>query len=191
MLKRGLFGLSVIFGLSCMFGLSAIASAPTATVKTSSPHWQKNPINVYIPKNDPYSATIRNAFQRWQSASSNKISFRFVEKGPADIDIVFNENANGDTPISSYSTSSSDNKITKAEIRVATKGSEIKKYSKNYVSTAMVHEVGHVLGLSHADRKQSSIMYPIIHESQQIMKIDIMKLYHVNEWSWMDRRISK
>lgn len=191
MLKRGLFGLSVIFGLSCVFGLSSIASTPTATVKTSSPHWQKNPIRVYIPKNDPYAMTVRNAFMRWQNASSNKINFSFVDKGPADIDIVFNENASGDTPISTYSTTSSENKITKAEIHVATKGKTIKKYSRNYVYIAMLHEVGHVLGLSHSDRKQTSIMYPTIHESQQIMKLDVMKLYYANDWSWMDRRISK
>ena len=55
----------------------------------------------------------------------------------------------------------------------------------------MLHEVGHVLGLPHNERKKSSIMYTPINETQQILSLDVLKLYHTNGWSWKNERIQK
>ena len=65
-----------------------------------------------------------------------------------------------------------------------------KKYSKNLVYTTMLHEIGHALGLQESTRKQSSIMNMPISETQDILKKDIVNLYHINGWSYMDRRFN-
>ncbi len=190
MIKRILSILGLIIGFLCIFTSVALAMTPASELRATPPHWQKSTINVYIPK-DTYAETMKRAFQKWQAVSSNKIKFNYVEKGPADIDVAFLEKVSGDSPIASYSTNISGNKITKAEIRIASKGKDIKKYSKNYIYTTMLHEVGHVLGLPHNERKKSSIMYTPINETQQILSLDVLKLYHTNGWSWKNERIQK
>jgi len=183
MIKKLLTGLSIIFAFIMVFTTMGKVSA----IESNSPHWQKTPIKVFIPK-DTYSATMKNAFLKWQGVSGGKIKFSFVEKGPADIDVVFNENASGDTPIATYSVSSEGNKITKAEIKIASKNPKFKKYSKNYIYTTMLHEVGHTLGLSDNTQKKSLIMYTPINETQDITKLDIRNLYQVNNWSYANRK---
>ena len=190
MLKRFFTVTVFILGFLFIFAAAAIAMTPASELRATPPHWQKSPINVYIPK-DPYAESLKRAFSKWQSLSSNKIKFNYVAKGPAYIDVVFTEKESGsESPIASYNIQTSGNKITKAEIRIATKGKDIKKYSRNYIYTTMLHEVGHALGMPHNDRKKSSIMYSQITETQQILNIDTVKFYHVNGWSWKDRRIN-
>ena len=190
MIKRILSILGLIIGFLCIFTSVALAMTPASELRATPPHWQKSTISVYIPK-DTYAETMKRAFQKWQAVSSNKIKFNYVEKGPADIDVAFLEKVSGDSPIASYSTNISGNKITKAEIRIASKGKDIKKYSKNYIYTTMLHEVGHVLGLPLNERKKSSIMNTPINETQQILSLDVLKLYHTNGWSWKNERIQK
>ncbi len=184
MIKKFLTGLSIIFAFIMIFTTIGKVSA----IETNSPHWQKKPIKVYIPK-DTYSATMKNAFLRWQEASAGNIKFSFVEKGPADIDVVFAENASGDTPIATYSVSSEGNKITKAEIKIASKSPKFKKYTKNYIYTTMLHEVGHTIGLPDNTQKKSLIMYTPISETQSITKLDIRNLYQINNWSYAKRNL--
>ena len=54
----------------------------------------------------------------------------------------------------------------------------------------MLHEIGHALGLPDYERKRTSIMHMPINESQDILKLDIMNLYKLNNWTWMDRNLS-
>nr|QGT49714.1 hypothetical protein Melaina855_1010 [uncultured Candidatus Melainabacteria bacterium] len=179
MIKKVLFGIiavSVIF-----FGLKAVASTPS---NATFPHWQKSPINVYIPK-DAKAASMQRAFSKWQNESGSNLKFNFVEKGPADIDVIFAEQVDGnDGPVGSYSVKISGQKITKAEIKILTKGQKAKKYSNNLVYTVMLHEIGHVLGLQDESRKPTSIMYMPVSEKQDIQKFDIRKLYKINGWSF-------
>ena len=152
------------------------------------PHWNKGKISVYIPAKDTKSASMKRAFLNWQNASFGKLQFVFKENGPADIDVVFTEKVDGsDGPIGAYNVTIKNGYITKGEIKIASKSPNIKKYSNNLVYTTMLHEIGHVLGLSHNDRKQICIMHFPILESQDITKIDLAKLYKLNGWSWRDK----
>lgn len=171
--------------------LLTFAGIVNAAEKIDSPHWQKSPIKVYIPK-DPMQTSMRHAFERWQNKSFGKLKFEFVNKGPADIDVVFTEKTDGtDGPIASYSVTIKGKAITKSEIKIAAKSKNISKYSKNYVFTTMLHEVGHSLGLDDNSRKTSSIMHMPINEKQEIMKVDMMKLYHLYGWNWAKKNISQ
>ena len=171
--------------------LLTFSSFTNAAETAQGAHWNKSPINVYIPQ-DAKQNSMRHAFERWQSLSYGKLKFVFVNKGPADIDVVFTEKVDTtDTPIASHSITIKGNEITKAEIKIATKSKDIKKYSNDYIFTTMLHEVGHTLGLSDNNRKNSSIMHMPIEEKQEIMKIDMMKLYHNNGWNWAQKNISR
>lgn len=186
MMKKFLGIILIIFAF--IFSFSSIAKAGTTTA--NAPHWQKPVINVYIPQ-DEKAASMKRAFLKWQSVSDGKIKFKFVDKGPADIDILFAEKVNGsDGPIGSYSIKSQGKTITKAEITLATKSPQAKKYSNNLIYTTMLHEVGHALGLSDNSRKKG-IMFMPVSENQDITKLDIRTLYNHNNWSYMDRRINK
>ena len=180
MIKKILVGLFSVF-VFVMTWLN-FANAETSTY----PHWTKTPITVYIPK-DEKAITMRHAFEKWQNLSYGKLKFQFMPKGPADIDVVFTDKVDGsDGPLGSHKITIKKGAITKAEIKMATKGN--KKYTNNMVYTTMLHEIGHVLGLQESTRKQSSIMNMPVNETQDILKKDIVNLYHVNGWSYMDRR---
>ena len=155
---------------------------------SEQPHWNKSKISVYIPAKDTKSASMKRAFLAWQNSSYGKLQFSFKDNGPADIDVVFTDKVDGsDGPLGAYSVTAKNGYITKGEIKIASKKADIKKYSNNMVYTTMLHEIGHVLGLSHNDRKQICIMHSPVLESQNITKIDMAKLYKLNGWSWRDK----
>lgn len=181
-MKKIFISLFLIFSFVVTFFNFAKAETPT------SPHWTKSPITVYIPK-DEKAMTMRHAFEKWQNMSYGKLKFQFMAKGPADIDVVFVEKVDGsDGPLGSNKLTIKNGKITKAEIKIATKGS--KKYSNDFIYTTMLHEIGHALGLQEAGRKATSIMNMPVNEKQDILKRDISNLYHINGWTYMDRRFS-
>lgn len=158
------------------------------------PHWQKKVINVYIPKDgDKKTASmLKSAFGQWQNACSGKISFKYTEKDTADINVIFADKASDSAgPFTKTSVSSSGNTISKAEITIASNSKDYKTYSDSYVSKVFLHEVGKVLGLPTNARKPSSIMHAPVTENQKLMKIDVIKLYSINEWSYSKRRIEE
>lgn len=179
----------IFLSIIALFTLLLTTNITKAREISEVPHWQKATISVYIPKQDDNnkSGSMKRAFARWQGVSSNRIHFRYVEKGPADIDVIWAENASGSSPISSTSISANGNIITKAEVSIAVKNPNFSKYSNNYVYTVMLHEIGKALGMPVNDRKKSSIMYAPISVQQDIMKIDVMKLYSINGWSYATR----
>jgi predicted Zn-dependent protease len=177
--------IAIVLFLLCA-SLNLFVGAFAATV--DSPHWQLKNIPVYIP-NDTYSPTMRNAFKRWQNETGGKINFVFVAKEAAKVEVSFTDRVDGsDGPFASYSIVTSGNAITSANLKFATKGS--KKYSKDEVYSSMLHEIGHILGLSEATRKKSSIMFMPTPTSKDILKLDVRNLYKVSGWSYSDRRIS-
>lgn len=185
--------LGVVLASSCVTISQASTNMPSLQERknnrvSSAPHWDKTTINVYIPKDSKYNS-VRSAFGYWQSVSSGKLHFNFVNKGPADIDVVFLEKVSGiDGPLGECVVKQKDNKIIKAEIKLATKNSKINKYSNDYVYTTIVHEVGHALGLPDISGKPTSIMHTPITESQDIKKMDIKNLFMLYDWSLLDRR---
>lgn len=188
MLKKILLVLGLVIALKCGYA-QVWAMTP---IKTGYPHWQKSNITVYIPAKDSQSGAIQQAFQAWQGSSSGKLNFSYVVKKPADIEVVFNDNArSAATPIASYSISTKGQEITGATISIASKGKKIKSYSKPYIQAALEHIVGRVIGMPANPRKKSSIMFSPVAAGQSIMKIDVMKLYKVYGWSYSERRISQ
>ena len=190
--ERGVKMIKKLFGIIfiiCVFvfGISTRVQASTTAI---APHWQQSPITVYIPQ-DEKAQTMKRAFIKWQNLSGGKLKFKYVDEGPADIDVAFIDKVDGsDGPIGSYSLQIQGQKITKADIRLATKSPTIKKYSKNLIYTTMLHEVGHALGMADTNRKRSGFMFMPVSEEQDITKLDIRKLYMLNGWSFMDRRIN-
>lgn len=163
-------------------------SVTAVTTRSESPHWQQNKITVYIPK-DSKSDSLKRAFLKWQNEMSGKITFEFVTKGPANIDIIWSESVSGvDGNFGSSSITTSGNKITKAEITFATKGK--KQFGNNYAYTVMLHEIGHALGLSDNPRKMNSIMYNPISDTQNISSVDLRDLYKIYNWNWGTRRFA-
>ena len=189
MIKK-LLGIFAIF----VFVFASFNIANAASTNTSAPmsvpHWSKSPINVFIPK-DEKSSAMNSAFSKWQSEAGNRITFAFVQDPKkADIIVKFTDNTEGlETKLGGYSVTTDGNEIKKAEITLATKSKLAKKYSNNYIYITMLHEVGHVLGMSDNSTKPTSIMYMPISEEQSIKKIDIRKLYKVNGWSYADRNM--
>ena len=175
--------LSVLAIFSILFGTISVQAREISDV----PHWHTSPIKVYVPADDSKAPSMRRAFAKWQAKSYGKLKFKFVAKGPADIDVAFTESASGSTPISSTSITYNDNKITKADIQIATKSKDFKKYSNDYVYTAMLHEVGKAVGMPVNTRKRTSIMFSPLSVQQDIMKFDIMKLYSVYGWSYANK----
>jgi len=182
MLKKLISGLFIIFAFIC-----TVFNGAQATTDPLGPHWEAQKIKVYIPPKDAKTADMRRAFNAWQEASYGKIKFVFVQNGPADIDVVFTDRVSGDETLGSYRLTKNGNTIKKAEIKIATKKSDIKKYSNDLIYTTMLHEIGHVLGLSHIERKKICIMYSPVSAGQSITKIDTAKLYKLNGWSWRDK----
>ena len=191
MIKKFLLGFIIIF--LCVFSFVNIANAAsknTSAKKEVYPHWQKNPINVYIPQ-DQYSGSMRSAFAKWQGASGGKLNFKYVAKEKADIVVTFTDKNEGlESTLGGYSTTIDGTTIKKATITIASKSKEAKKHSPSYIYTTMLHEVGHVIGMSHNPSKPSSIMYSPISEKQNITKVDLIKLYKVNGWNLAKRNFN-
>ena len=183
---KKIFTLFIIF---VSFMLASDVNAAQTTVSTS-PHWESSNITVYIPPQQPKTNTMKHAFQRWERMSYGRLSFNFVEKEPAQITVEFTDKVSGtDGPIGICSLSTEGIYIKKANISIVTKGQN--QYSDDMVFTTMLHEIGHALGLNDSTRKYRSIMHFPVTEDQDILSIDMERLYKVNNWSWSQRNVNK
>jgi predicted Zn-dependent protease len=189
MFKKLLGILAIFVFVFASFNIANAASTNTSA-PMSVPHWSKSPINVFIPK-DEKSSAMNNAFSKWQSEAGNRITFAFVQDPKkADIIVKFTDSTDGlESKLGGYRVTTNGTEIKNAEITLATKSKLAKKYSNNYIYITMLHEVGHVLGMSDNSTKPTSIMYMPISEEQSIKKIDVRKLYKVNGWSYADRNM--
>ena len=190
MIKKILLGFIAIFVLVfATFNFAQAASTNTSAAK-EVPHWYKYPIKVYIPKDDK-AAAMKSAFTKWQTESSGKARFTYVQlEEKADIIVKFTDKTDGlESNFGGYKIKKEGNQIKKGEITIATKSAAAKKASNNLISLTMQHQIGHVLGLSDNSSKPTSIMHMPITEAQSIKKIDIRKLYKVNGWSYANRNM--
>lgn len=190
MIKKVLFGLVAMFLLVFAFaGISNAASTNTSVNRSTSPHWVKSPIYVYVPQN-PKMGQMQSAFSKWQSVSNGKLKFQYTKKDKADIIVEFTNKSDGmESELGSYSTKVNGSKIVGGEIKIASDSKLAKKRSNTYIYNTMLHEVGHVIGLSHNDSKPSSVMNSKINDKQEILKIDVRKLYTVYGWSYANRNM--
>lgn len=167
-----------------VFGMFLI-SVPSFAVGDNGFSWNKNTLTVYIPKDNAYSSMMQRAFQKWQDKSYKQLYFNYVEKTPADIEVKFDEKIDGTDAnnIGEYSITIKGGNIVKAEIIIV---SDAGKYSKDLIYTVMLHEIGHALGLSDSPRNLG-IMHSPVNETQDIISNDIIKLFRLNGWSYMNK----
>jgi predicted Zn-dependent protease len=195
MIKKFLLGIIAVFVFVFAFANVSQAASQKYSKGMNVPHWQKKTITVYVPQ-DAKAQSMKNAFSKWSSASNGKLSFTYTsnekEKDKADIIINFTDKTEGlETKLGGYSLSTSGNQIKKGTITIASKSKLAKKYSNDYIYTTMLHEVGHIVGMSDNPRKGSSIMAMPISERQEITKNDIKRLYKVNNWNFGSRNYEK
>ncbi len=183
MIKKIFSGILILVGLFMALAVNAVQ-----TTVSTSPHWKNGNITVYIPPKEQKTDTMKHAFQRWQRMSFGKLNFTFVEKEPAQITVQFSDKVSGaDGPIGVCSLVTEGMYIKQANITIATKSKE--KYSDDMIFTTMLHEVGHALGLNDSTRKYRSIMHFPVTEDQDILSIDMEKLFKINNWSWAQRNL--
>lgn len=152
-------------------------------VSNYGPNWEKSLIKVYIPQ-DTYSGMMKRAFQKWEEKCNGRLIFEYVTELPADIEVEFSDKTDHtDGDIGSYALTIKGGTITKATITMAPKPEE---NSNNLIYTVMLHEVGHALGLKDSSRKLGIMSTPVV-ETQDIVNTDILKLYHINGWSYINK----
>ena len=187
MVKKIFISLFLLLGLGLLLPNVFVQAAQT-TVSTA-PHWQSGSITVYVPQKEAKTAMVQHAFQKWERSSYGNLKFRFVEKEPAQITVEFVNNLSGsDGSVGLCNLSIEGNYITKANIKIVANN---KNYSNDMVYTTMLHEIGHALGLNHNERKYRSIMHFPVDETQDILSIDVEKLFKINGWSWSQKNVNK
>ena len=73
--------------------------------------------------------------------------------------------------------------ITSAKITIAPKP---QTNSNQLIYTVMLHEIGHALGLKDS-RRNLGIMHSPVNATQDIISNDIVKLFRLNGWSYMNK----
>ena len=179
-MKKFIVNLLIIFA-----GLFFIGQK-TFGVGNYGPNWEKPVIQVYIPQNE-YAGMMLQAFQTWANKCNGRLNFQYVLSSPADIEVEFADKTDGtDGDIGSYSLTIKGGTITKATITIAPNPQE---NSQNLIYTVMLHEVGHALGLKDSFRKLGIMSTPVL-ETQEIVNTDILKLYHLNGWTYINKNTS-
>ena len=157
---------------------------PSFAVGDYGPNWSKNEITVYIPEGNPYSSMMVHAFKKWQDKSYGQLKFIMAKKIPADIVVKFTDKTDGsDGDIGSYAITIMGGQITKGEIIIAP-NPQIN--SQDMIFTVMLHEIGHVLGL-HDTKRNIGIMHTPVNTKQDIASNDIIKLFKLYGWSYMNK----
>lgn len=153
-------------------------------VSDYGPCWNKPVISVYIPQGHAYSEMFLHAFQKWENSSYGKVKFQYVTKQPADIETFFVQKTDGtDEAAGSYTLIVQGGKIVKADIAIVAVPAQ---FSNQMIYTTMLHEIGHALGLQNSSRKLGIMRSPVV-DTQDLITNDIIKLYRLNGWSYMNK----
>jgi predicted Zn-dependent protease len=175
-----------IFKIFIIFAGLFLLSMPSFAVGDNGFSWANKNLKVYIPQNGDASGMMQRAFKKWQDKSFGQLTFTYVEKkDTANIVVVFANKTDGtdNSDIGSYSLTIKGGNITSAEITIVP---DFKKYSKDMIYTVMLHEVGHSLGLTDSKRNLG-IMHSPVSETQDIISNDMIKLFRLNGWSYMNK----
>ena len=163
-----------------------LLSMPSFAVGDNGFSWANKNLTVFIPQGSDSSGMMQRAFKKWQDKSFGQLTFTFVDKkDTANIIVIFSDKTDGtdNNDIGSYALTIKGGNITNAEITIVP---DYKKYSKDLVYTIMLHEVGHSLGLIDSKRNLG-IMHTPVTEQQDIISNDMIKLFRLNGWSYMNK----
>ncbi len=176
-MKKFIISLLIIFAGVFFFSLKSFA------VGNYGANWNKQIIKVYI-ADDSYAEMMKRAFDKWVQKCNGRLKFEYIETPPADIEVEFGDETDGtDGDIGSYALTIKGGYITKAIITIAPNPT---KNSNNLIYTVMLHEVGHALGLHDSSRKLGIMSTPV-NENQDIINTDVLRLFHLNGWTYIDK----
>lgn len=176
-MKKFVISLLIIFAGIFFFGLKSFA------IGNYGANWNKQILKVYI-QEDSYSGMMQRAFEKWAQKCNGRLKFEYVTALPADIEVDFADKTDGtDGDIGSYTLTVKGGYITKATITIAPNPTQ---NSNNLIYTVMLHEVGHALGLRDSSRKLGIMATPVT-ENQDIINTDVLRLFHLNGWTYIDK----
>ena len=143
------------------------------------------PLTVYI-ENNPnlppyYYQQIRKAFEHWQNASGNFITFKYtLEKNKADIRCFFPANFERKCGVSNIAAwhgyKYEKNLIKYSEIKFAKVSCQRTLYPPEIIYTTALHEIGHSLGLNGHSSNPKDLMYPVSSKENDISENDLRTL---------------
>ena len=158
-----------------------------------SPRWVSQPINVYIPPNyGAFSKWMKQSFIDWQNTSKGLVRFEFVNHySNANIKVEFVDyvtNCNSPEAVGCAHTWTRGLNYCDALITIGTKQSVvINKNGRPYkhetyrnphnIYGAMLHEVGHALGLDHSEDPNSIMFSYDLPTLQYLTQEDMRLLY--------------
>jgi predicted Zn-dependent protease len=150
-------------------------------------------IRVYIQPDHYKGRLMTQAFREWSKLTKNKLVFQKVTSPKfADIEVEFVEKidttqSNTDRAIGlTRASTQSGKKLVHAKIWIAQKTQDDKVLSEDEVYTTMLHEIGHALGLHDSSRKLGIMSTPVT-ENQDIINTDLLRLFHLNGWTYIDK----